>query len=56
MNPAWYALRNSASTAPARAAGLDAGVIALGRPADLLLLDRDLDLKAVFIDGKKIKL
>ena len=42
----------AASTAPALAAGLDAGVIAQGRAADLLVLDKDLALKAVFVDGK----
>lgn len=47
----------AAATAPARAVRLDdIGEIAPGKRADLLLLDRDLDLKAVFIDGKKIKL
>ena len=43
----------AASTAPALAAGLDAGVIAQGRAADLLVLDKDLALKAVFVDGKR---
>lgn len=43
----------AASTAPALAAGLDAGVIAQGRVADLLVLDKDLALKAVFVDGKR---
>lgn len=42
----------AASTAPAIAAGLRAGSIQLGRPADLLVLDRDLNVKAVFIDGR----
>ena len=40
----------AASAAPA--AGLDAGVLAPGRPADLVLLDRELNIQAVFIDGK----
>ena len=43
----------AASTAPALAVGLDAGVIAQGRAADLLVLDKDLALKAVFVDGKR---
>lgn len=42
----------AASTAPALAAGLDAGVLQAGRPADLLVLDENLSLKAVFVDGK----
>ena len=42
----------AASTAPAQAARLDAGVIALGKAADLLVLDKDLELKAVFVDGR----
>lgn len=44
----------AASAAPAQAVGLDAGVIAQGRAADLLVLDRDLALKAVFVDGQRI--
>lgn len=43
----------AASTAPAQAARLDAGVLAQGKPADLLLLDENLELKAVFVDGKQ---
>ncbi|MDE7261116.1 MAG: N-acetylglucosamine-6-phosphate deacetylase, partial [Oscillospiraceae bacterium] len=43
----------AASTAPAQAAGLEVGVIAQGRPADLLVLDKNLELKAVFVDGKR---
>ncbi len=43
----------AASTAPARAAGLDAGEIAVGKAADLIVLDRDLNLLAVYIDGEK---
>ena len=42
----------SAATAPALAVGLDAGTLQAGRPADLLILDRALNLKATFIDGK----
>ena len=43
----------AASTAPATAAGLDAGVIECGRAADLVVLDRDLNLLAVFVDGQR---
>ena len=45
----------AASTAPALAVGLDAGVIAQGRAADLLVLDEDLALKAVFVDGQRFE-
>ena len=44
----------AASTAPAQAVGLDAGVIAQGRCADLLVLDESLALKAVFVDGQRL--
>ena len=44
----------AASAAPAQAVGLDAGVIAHGKAADLVVLDRDLDLKAVFVDGQRV--
>ena len=43
----------AASTAPALAVGLNAGTIQAGRAADLLVLDSDLALKAVFVDGKE---
>ena len=44
----------AASTAPALAVGLtDVGVLQAGRKADLLVLDRDLALKAVFVDGQR---
>ena len=43
----------AASTAPALAARLDAGVLQAGRSADLLVLDENLELKAVFVDGKE---
>lgn len=44
----------AASTAPALAVGLkDVGAIELGRAADLLVLDKDLNLAAVFINGQK---
>ena len=43
-----------ASTAPAEAARLgDVGRIAAGYAADLLLLDENLELKAVFVDGER---
>lgn len=42
----------AASTAPALAVGLDAGVLRVGRPADLLVLDEKLAVKAVFVDGR----
>ena len=45
----------AASTAPALAARLDAGVLQAGRSADLLVLDENLELKAVFVDGKEQK-
>ena len=45
----------AASTAPAQAAGLsDIGAIEAGRAADLLVLDKDLNLKAVFMNGEKL--
>lgn len=44
---------HAASAAAAAAAGLDAGVLAPGRPADLVLLDRELNIQAVFIDGER---
>ncbi len=45
----------AASTAPAKAARLtDIGELAVGKRADFLLLDKDLELKAVYIDGKKL--
>ena len=42
----------AASAAAVAAAGLDAGVLAPGRPADLVLLDSELNIQAVFIDEK----
>ena len=43
----------AASTAPALAAGLaDVGSITCGKCADLVLLGRGLELKAVFVDGR----
>ena len=44
----------AASTAPAQAAALSAGEIMIDKPADLLLLDQHLELKAVFVDGQRI--
>lgn len=41
----------AASTAPALAVGLEAGKIGVGCRADLVVLDRDLGLRAVFVDG-----
>lgn len=43
----------SASAAPAMAAKLDAGKIAVGESADLVVLDADLGLSAVFVNGEK---
>ncbi|MBR1659603.1 MAG: N-acetylglucosamine-6-phosphate deacetylase [Oscillospiraceae bacterium] len=47
----------AATAAPARVIGLEdkIGAIAPGRRADLVLLDRELRLKAVFLAGKQIK-
>ena len=46
----------AASTAPANAVGLlDRGRIAVGACADLLVLDQNLQLKAVFVDGERIR-
>ena len=39
---------------PARIMGLDVGVIAQGRPADLVLLDENLHARDVFVGGKKV--
>ena len=45
----------AASTAPAKAARLwDVGELAVGKKADFLLLDKNLELIAVFVDGKKL--
>ena len=44
----------AASTAPALAVGLtDAGVLAPGKAADLLVLDQQLNLRAVFVNGQR---
>ena len=46
----------AASTAPALAVGLtDTGAIREGMAADLLVLDKDLNLLAVYVDGKKVR-
>lgn len=45
----------SATTAPAKAVGLDVGEISVGKPADLLMLDSELNLLSVYIDGIKIR-
>ena len=39
---------------PARIMGLDVGLIAQGKPADLVLLDENLQAQAVFVGGKKV--
>ena len=45
----------AASTAPARAVRLDdVGELAVGKRADMLLLNRSLELTGVIIDGKKL--
>ena len=45
----------AASTAPAEAARLeDIGVLEPGKAADIVVLDRDLALKAVFVDGERV--
>lgn len=44
----------AASTAPARAVGIEAGEIAVGQPADLILLGPDLSLQGVWIDGQLV--
>ncbi len=45
----------AASTAPAEAAGLgNIGSLELGKAADFVVLDQDLALKAVFVDGERV--
>ena len=41
----------AASTAPALAAGIDAGHIAEGKAADLVVLDGSLQMLATYVDG-----
>jgi N-acetylglucosamine-6-phosphate deacetylase len=45
-----------ASLTPARIAGADAeiGSIAVGKRADLLVLDRELNVTQVYVDGVRI--
>ena len=43
----------AASAAPARAAGLDAGILRIGGAADLVILDQQMNPLAVFIDGEE---
>ena len=45
-----------ATLTPARIAGVDAevGSIALGKKADLVVTDRDLNVRAVYIDGQQL--
>ena len=45
-----------ASLNPARVIGVDhlTGSIAVGKAADLILLDEEDDLKGVFVDGKRV--
>lgn len=45
-----------ASLVPAKSVGIDdlCGKIELGREADLVILDNNYDIKAVYLDGKKI--
>src|SRR5207302_11419521 len=47
-----------ASLTPARIAGVegDTGSIAVGKRADLLVLDRDLNVKQVYVNGKQMRL
>ncbi|HLW70210.1 MAG TPA: N-acetylglucosamine-6-phosphate deacetylase [Candidatus Binataceae bacterium] len=53
LDPFGYA--QMAAEGPARVLGLaDRGAVALGKRADLILLDRALNLKAVFVDGHEI--
>ncbi|MGH7839945.1 MAG: N-acetylglucosamine-6-phosphate deacetylase [Candidatus Binataceae bacterium] len=50
-----FAYVRMAAEGPARMLALaDRGAIALGRRADLILLDRELNLKAVFVGGREI--
>ena len=46
----------AATEAPARSIRMESeiGVLALGRKADLVLMDEKLNVKAVFIDGVRV--
>ena len=44
----------AASSNPARALGLPAGVLAPGRPADIAVLNNEYECIATFIDGKQV--
>lgn len=46
----------AATMAPAKAIGLDGeiGSLAVGKCADLVVLDKDLNVKAVYIDGQRV--
>jgi N-acetylglucosamine-6-phosphate deacetylase len=51
----WARVSEVCTVNPARLLGLhDRGELALGRRADLILVDRELNLKAVYIDGREI--
>jgi N-acetylglucosamine-6-phosphate deacetylase len=44
----------AASSAPAQAVGLtDVGSVQVGKCADLVMLDKDLNLLAVYVNGEK---
>src|SRR5262249_28741480 len=55
--PLWEVIR-MASLTPARIAGRDADIGSLerGKRADILVLDRDLCVRRVFIDGRELAL
>ena len=55
--PLWEVVR-MASLTPARIAGRDREIGSLdsGKRADIVVLDKDLNVKRVFIDGKEVKL
>ena len=54
--PVWEVVR-MASLTPARIAGQDRdiGSIDKGKRADLLILDRELNVQRVFIDGQEVR-
>ena len=47
----------AATLAPARSVGLEGqiGSLAVGKRADVLLLSRDLELRAVYVEGKQVR-